>query len=350
MVSRSSSTVKAWVSRSAVERRGGILILSLWSLCLLTTFAVILGNGVRQKIILVQRLDERGKLRFIAEAGVKRSVVELNRNADKTYDSLRDAWSSNISAFKGVSVGDGVFDVCADYRDGETGMAVTRYGVIDEERKININTAGREVLERLFRVVLGFHEIEAQELAASLIDWRDGDSELSIPLGSAEDRDYRNLQYPYEAKDAPFDILEEALLVRGMTREAFEGLRGYISIYGSGRVNINTAPRGVLLALGLTERLAAKILLFRQGEDGVAGTADDNVFEATSKILPRLSQFSSLTDSEAAELSRVVDYSIVTSSDNFMIRSVARLKNRKNTSEARCVVRKDGRILYWQEL
>ncbi|MFC1666926.1 general secretion pathway protein GspK [Candidatus Omnitrophota bacterium] len=349
MVLRLLGLPKQSLSRLPANRRGGILVLSLWSICLLSTFAVILSNGVRQKIILVQRLDERGKLHFIAEAGIKKAIIELKKEAEKTYDSLNDNWSNNTASFKAVGVGGGTFNVSYNYPHGKTGVIDTRYGLIDEERKININTADRAILERLFRVALNFHEIEAQELAASLIDWRDSDSELSIPLGSAEDRYYRNLQYPYEAKDAAFEVLEEVLLVNGMTRDIFKNIRYYVTIYGNGRINVNTAPKEVFLALRLDEKLVDKILLFRQGEDGATGTIDDNIFDAHSRIVPKLSQYFHLSDSEVAQLTRVVDHSLVTRSENFMIRSVAKLNNRKNTTEVDCVVNRDGKILYWHE-
>ena len=86
--------------------------------------------------------------------------------------------------FKDVNAEGGVFSVCygdSDISDGETAL-ITRYGLIDEERKINLNSSGQEVIERLFRIGLGMDDMRAQELAASIKDWRDKDSELSIPV------------------------------------------------------------------------------------------------------------------------------------------------------------------------
>jgi len=186
---------------------------------------------------------------------------------------------------------------------------------------------------------LDFDEIEAQELAASIIDWRDNDSELSIPLGSAEDMYYTGLQYPYEAKDAEFEVLEELLLVKGMDRDIFERLKSYITIYGEGRINVNTAQKNVLLSLGLNEDIAEGIITFRK----------DKFFNSPSDIVPRFSQFSHLSASEIAQLTTIADQYLITKPDNFMIRSVARLNNRKNKSEVVSVVRRNGDILYWQE-
>jgi len=343
------------VSRSVVSSRGSaegsILIIALWSLCLLATFTVILGYEVRQKLTLVKRLEERDKLRLIAEAAVKKTILQIkteNQNP-KNYYTLNDVLSNNIGAFKDIEIGDGKANICYNYIDEQSGERLTRYGTSDEEGKININKIDLAVLERLFIIGVGLDQIEAQELAASIIDWRDSDSELSIPSGSAESQYYRNLEYPCEAKNAEFEVLDELLLVKGITQDIFEKIKNYITIYGEGRVNINTAPKIVLLALGLNEDNATKILFWRYGQDGIIGTSDDNIFEDTSDIIPKLRQAYSLNDAEVAHMSRVSDQYLSTKSDNFMIRSVARLNNRETTSEVICVADRIGKIMYWQE-
>ena len=51
-----------------------------------------------------------------------------------------------------------------------------------------------------------------------------------------------------------------------------------------GLVNINTASKEVLMALGLQEALVDKILSVRRGRDGLDATADDYVFLKTFEI------------------------------------------------------------------
>ena len=328
--------------------KASILILSLWSLCLLSTFAVILGFGVRQKLTLVNRLDERDRLHFIAEAGIKKAISQIKKEPEKDYAALKDDWSNNTGVFKDIDIGDGKFSISRDYINEHIGLTESWYGLIDEESKININKANQTILERLFRLV-DFDETQAQELAAAIVDWRDSDSELSIPLGSAEDSYYRNLEYSYEAKDADFEVLEEILLVKGMDRNIFEKIKNYITIYGSGKINVNTASKVVLLALGLSQDLVDKIVSFRLGEDGIIGTSDDNVFDTPSNIVPKLSLFFHLSDSEIAQLSVIVDQYLVTNSNNFMARCISKLNGKKKTTEVICVINRSGKILYWQE-
>ncbi len=330
-------------------KSGSILFISLWTVCLLTVFSVALGYQVRQKLTLAQRLDEKSKLHFIAQSAIIKTIFNLKKLEQKPYDLLSDPWGGDPAAFNEMDIGEGKVNISYNYSDEKSQAVQIRYGLLDEERKININKVGMPVLERLFRIVAGLDETSAQELAASIIDWRDADSLLSIPLGSAEDIDYRNLQQPYEAKDQDFEVLDELLLVYGMNEDIFEKIKDYVTIYGSGKVNINTASRPVLLALGLDEAIVDSISSFRAGADGVSATLDDNFFDMPANIIPKFSQFSHLGDSELTNLSAVVEQYLITSSKNFMIKAVARLNNKKDTVELICVVNRTGEILYWRE-
>jgi len=335
------------------ERRGSVLILVLWLMSILVIFAIYLGAGVRQKLVLVHRLDERSKARYIAEAGVKKAVTILeNKTSDKEYpyDTFSDTWRNDEGLFKGVPVGDGSYDISYNYANELTGKAETCYGIVDEESKININRVDQHLLRRFFRTACGMDGTESQELAASIVDWRDKDSELSIPLGSAEDFDYQGLNRPYEAKDSHFELLEELFLVRGMNMEIFERLKPYITVYGSGKVNVNTASGVVLTALGLDGRLPYKILSYRYGEDKKIGTADDGVFVLKANILPKLSQFADLSESEVAKLSRVIDKHLDVASSFFSIKCTAHIGNKRELRKVSAVCNRSGRVVYWREL
>lgn len=351
MTEREKSLLKQSAYRQAVgSNRGSILIISLWTLFLLTSFAVYLGEGIRQKIILVKRLEERDMLHYVSEAGIKRAITELKKMPQNTYSTLMDPWAKNESAFFNVKVGRGRFNVYTERKDDLTGLINRQYGLSDEESKININRIDESTLRRFFQVIAEQDEVEAQELAAAIVDWRDADSQLSIPLGSAEDSYYKSLRYSYEAKDAEFDVIDELLLVKGVTRELFEKVRDFITIYGEGRVNINTASKGILYALGLNKNLVESILEYRRGEDGTVGTEDDNFFKSTANILPKLSQNAHLGTEDVAILSRVIETHITTVSEFFEARSMATFHPKGATHSIRAVVHLYGDVLYWQEM
>jgi type II secretory pathway component PulK len=337
--------------RAIRGKKGSILVVALWSLSLLASFAVYASLGVRQRLMLVKRFEERDELHYIAEAGVKKAVLVAREEGRRegTYNALNGAWSNNPGSFRGIHVGGGSCDVGYAYTHASSELSEFHYGLIDEERKININTIDVPALTRLCQVTLGLDEVDAQELAASLVDWRDEDSFLSIPLGSAEDSYYRGLRYAYEAKDTGYEVLGEVLLVKGMTDERYEGIRHFITIYGDGKINVNTASREVFLALGIHPDLVRKLVAFRDGEDGVAATADDNIFEIPGAIVSRLSQSIHLSEAEVAELTNVENRYLKTRSDYFSVHSIARYEKRKDTTEVHAVIDKEGKILSWRE-
>jgi len=299
--------------------------------------------------MLVKRLDEKDKLSFILDAAPQKAFMELKKSLERNMcDSLKDAWNNDPAAFKGVEIGDGVIDFLYDYIDENSGSLEARYGIVDENRKININKADNQVLDRLFQLALGFDEASSRELAASIIDWRDADSMLSIPIGSAENPYYINSAYPYEAKNADIEALDELLLVKGMGPDILEKLRDYITIYGEGRVNVNTASKTVLLALGLDKGTVDKIISFRSGEDKLEGTVDDNIFKTAAGIPVRISEFSQLSESDLAGLDTVARLYLAVASESFTVKCAAHLNNKKYTARLVCVMDKAGKILYWQ--
>jgi len=296
----------------------------------------------------VQRLNERDKLGLIAEAGVKQAIIQVNKEEDKSYHALKDGWSNNIGVFKDKAVGDGKFNIRYSLK-GEADLPTQRWGLVDEERKININKIDSAALKRLFQIVAGLDEVEAQELAASIVDWRDSDSESSIPSGSAEDTYYRYLKYPYECKDAEFEILDELLLVKGVTEKIFMQIKSYVTIYGNGKVNVNTAPLSVLLSLGLSQNVVEKIVLFRNGPDSLEATEDDYVFDDASGITTSLNQLYPLSEAENEQLHSVAMRYLNIQSSYFMANSIAQLNNRDTTVQVNSVIDQNGIIFSWQE-
>ena len=332
-----------------MQRQGSTLILAMWSLLLLTTFTIQLGVIVRQKITLVRRLDNRDSRYRIADAGVKYAITQLRKkDILLTADFLSEHWSDQQDLFDNQRVGKGNFTVSYHFHDGESSRIM--YGLQDEERKINLNKADVRVLTRLLKHVAGLGHNDAEKIAYSIIDWRDKDSFFQHPQYGAEDSEYRSQKYSYEAKDGDFEVIEELLLVHKMNQEIFDKIKPFVTVYGNGKININTVSKEVLLAFGVVDYVAENILLFRKGGDLIAGTGDDDIFLQESTIVARLSQSFDLSPSEVASLSNLVTAGQFTiKSENFMIRSVARLNHLEDETVIIAVSDRTGKIKYWRE-
>ncbi len=101
--------------------RGNILMLALWSIMILTMFAVSLSNGAISKITFVNGLGARNDLRYIAEAGVESGIIVLQeKGPTPPFDFMSETWRLMRSG----RVGDGKYEIFSDHYDpvkGERG-------------------------------------------------------------------------------------------------------------------------------------------------------------------------------------------------------------------------------------
>lgn len=294
------------------KSKGAILIVALWMLAILTVFAVGLGHRMSMEIKIVGFYLDRLKAESLAKAGLRRAIEEkageLRQGMSTDIDALSESWANNPELFKKISLGDGTYTVSYEFMEEETEKkeAMTLYGMMDEESRININTAPFEVLTNLF--LSKEHDASsAKGMAAAIIDWRDEDSyvgvdpDTKLPIG-AEDEYYQDLKSPYNCKNKEFEIVEELFLVKGITPEVFYGedidedgileqfevgIQNSVTVHGSGKVNINTGSRTVLAALfgEAFAELPDRIIEYRRGMDGDIGTDDDRWFGKGKEIL-----------------------------------------------------------------
>jgi len=334
------------------HHKGSVLILSLWVLMLLTTFVTVIGLNVRQRITLASRLEERNRLHHITEAGVKLAIaflrVDVKANPAGQSAESKAARFNNPDLFARVELDEGLAFVGTESVD-HSGKTLLQYGLMDEERKVNINTADRNVLSQLIALVSGKQDAEIYRIVESIIDWREiGHSQL---LGASSDEYYASLPHPYAKKDAPFELLEELMLVQGMDEELYAALKPFITIYGDGLVNVNTAPLQVLMALGLDEPVAFKLMAARAGVDETEATIDDHIFINSFDVTKELSDLIKLEKEEVVQVDFLnASGYITTSSHYFRIDSSGTLGRREERLKISCVYNSRNNIIeYWRE-
>lgn len=110
-------------------------------------------------------------------------------------------------------------------------------------------TAPGEAAERRFRLLFKALELDETPIQA-ILDWVDPDSETRFPNG-AED-DYYSRQKPaYRTANRPLASLEELRLIKGVTPEIVARLAPFVvCLPNATPLNVNTAPREVLMSLG----------------------------------------------------------------------------------------------------
>ena len=333
--------------------RAFILISALWTLGFLAVLAVTLLAGVRQRIILFQRLEDRSRTQLAVEAGMKKAVALLLDDMENSQFRLtpraKARRMNNPVEFANIPVGELRTEVVHEAMDDASGRMATRWGLADEQGKINLNTASAECIQKLIVQVLGWGGAEAKGLADAITDWRDyGRHEAQ---GFFSDDYYKNLEFPYAMKEQPFERPDELLLVKGVDRRTYEALLPFVTIYGDGRVNINTASRKVLAALGLDDGVADKVLRARRGADNAEATADDHVFARTFDVAAETSKAAALEPREVRQIDALNAAGLLTTESgvwSFVSRVLSSDGGCKRT--LLCVFSAfDSRIVYWYE-
>ncbi len=336
------------------NHRGSILVVALWTLVLLTTFSIYLGLGVRQRMIMVQRLESRHKLYLAAASGVRKAITMIHAAYRKSDQPLADVSTkaflmNNVKDLSSIDLGDVTVDIERKILDKTFDKNEKHYGMIDEASKININFADKRSLVRLFQAVFGWDAEGSEGLAIAVIDWRTpGASTLK---GFFSQEYYKNLLYPYEPKGRDFEILDELLLVEGMRQDILERLRYFVTVYGDGRVNVNTATFPVLYAIGFAGDVAKDIIEKRVGRDDVEGTADDVTFRSTEDFAAAMSVSSAFTDNDALFAHELHgNQKITTTSDFYSINAKGYTVGGKQQNTVRCVYDAVAHaIVYWNE-
>ncbi len=320
-----------------MNRKGSVLVLVLFVLCLLSAFCAQLGYGLRGKLHLVSRMQKRERLRLAAEGGAKTITAELA--------VMLETGSPDEFGF-GYPARESDAGAVISHRYSDSFCGVDAYATAEEGR-INVNLAGVEVLRALFENSAELDEDTAMDLACCVVDWRDANATYDNPQGGAEDKDYRGGAHPYEAADRKFQMLHELLLVKGMTMDIFEAVEDSITIYGSGAVDINSVSREVLLALGVTEDLADSIINFRFSKGPASGGSG---FTEVATITEVLNAAEGLTSDQEAELRAMVDGGVFTVQAAFYrVRSMSEVKEGDAIAEILSVVTSDGQVLFWYE-
>jgi len=325
---------------------GSVLILVVWIMSLLSFLAVGFGARAEFGLSLVSRVQEQLTAYYAARGGIHYAFAMLENDTSTQYDSLNEPWYDDEGTYRDKHIGNAQYSIYSEELDKVTQKMKKRYGLSDEDSKLNLNTATADILKNIFFTVGGVKVSEAREIADAILDWRDEDSDRR-PYG-AEDSDYRGKRDAYESKDAAFESVEELLLVDGVSMETFVRVEPYITAYGSGLVNLNTAGRAVLKALGLSEVGVTNILAYRSGADGKHGTTDDVYFISVGAILDELTVLLTLQDIKQITQLQQLDL-ISTRSDAYKFSIEGKTIKKESRMQIDCIIDRSGKILFWNE-
>ena len=185
--------------------RGTILIVTIWVVLVLAGLALVFARSMRVAAIVSANHVASLEAECIAAGAAQYAKAKLAASSQEESSDLMDSES-----YEAKEVGKGYFWLLRSNLEDDRKLD---YGLTDESGKVNLNSASEEMLLKLPGMTA--------ELAASIIDWRDEDSEITP--GGAEDEYYLLLPEPYNCKNGPLETVEEILLIKGATEELLYG-------------------------------------------------------------------------------------------------------------------------------
>ncbi|MBN4054610.1 type II secretion system minor pseudopilin GspK [Nitrospira defluvii] len=317
------------VQPSIVKGEGGFaLLLSLVIIFLLVVIILETDFQVRADLRAAGNFRDDLKAFYIARSAISagKGMIKDDTRTSNHYDDLNELWATPISDFP---VGDGLI----------SGV------IVDEERKINLNylintnanTGTQTVIawrkDQLIRL-FGLLDI-TQDLVDPIIDWIDVDN-TALAFG-AEASAYHDCEPGYCPRNGNFETLRELKMVKGITDEIYRTISPYLTIYGSGKINVNTAEQIVLQSFnpGIDETESRRIVDNRPFEV-IKGT-DDQTFE---------SEIRRIGDVYNQMFNDSIFDALSVRSDHFLLTAEGRVNNTRKIAYA--VLKRNGESLYFR--
>ncbi len=235
-----------------------LLAVAVVAVLTLTVFPFVYEGRVERAV--ATNLYASLQARHLAEGGVAIAEAFLRADATKPggdpYDGLGETWAKYNNA--PVAFGGGAASM----------VIADEQGKLNVRRVVSGNTPDdpwRSRLQRLLVLVAGQDATEAKQLVDALVDWQDTETTNATDSGGAEESYYLGLTPPYRPDNAPLPTVAQLGLVKGWTPEIVRKVTPFVTVYGNGQVNPNTAPREVLVAvLELGDTQATRVVESRE--------------------------------------------------------------------------------------
>lgn len=278
------------------NNRGMALILTLLVVSFLVALTVELGTSVNWQLQAASNQADIVVMDAMVLSGLQLSRAALLADQlANDFDTGHDSWGSfEPDVLQGLFP-EGAMDIQVEDLTGLLQINALVLTEKERKRRQKEQAAARQKgkkkgkfssqqLEKKQRVIwkrfltsgkfVVEDEDEAKELLDTLSDWLDKDDDERE--NGAEDGYYRSLVPAYTAANGVVFSPDELLLIRGWQPvllagdKEHAGIRRYLTAAGEdGKININTAPAEVLLALhpDMTEELASLLIKFRDDKD-----------------------------------------------------------------------------------
>ena len=267
------------------KKRGAALLVSRWVLIILALIVGSFAFQVALEGMLVSRKKKQFKSEMLARSGVDyaRAIIEQKERAreleiESMDDDPEQFMQSALYVKRGLSTTSTI---------AITNMGTFSVTIESAENGRNVNTLNREQWVEIFEMA-NVPSTDWDSLIDCLEDWIDEGDLHGLNGAESDDPFYQEQGYP--VKNGPLNSVEELLLIKHWnedilygkpaddTGDAIYGIADLLTVWGDGKVNLNSASTNLLLSYAEYEDWELEgVLESRKGLDGVEGTLDDGI-------------------------------------------------------------------------
>ena len=202
--------------RAIKQKRAFAVIIALVAVTVLTILAGAFAYAMKIETRLAANTNDDEQFYWIGRGGVERACWWLALEGNQPYTSKLQYWAGGP--------GDGPetnSPLAGESLSGfQIGEGTVSLSMTEQESRININTADGPLIQQTL-TSMGADANDISVVSDSILDWIDPD-DATRPAGA--ESDYYLGQMPsYYSKNAPIDNLDELQLVKGITRDMFNG-------------------------------------------------------------------------------------------------------------------------------
>ena len=267
------------------SQEGIALIMVLWVMVLLAAMATEFSYSMRVEVNSTRNFKEEMESAFLAESGIELAMAEILEIAD--FHALSEEgqlvfFSKEKEEGKEGKVAEGpkepgekIILKTPNRTKIPLGAGTLSYWIVDENRKISINAASKEMLGKILEEGGVLDNKLRDSISDAILDWID-ENDLHRLNGVEKDY-YEKLPDPYSCKNAAIDNIEEMLWIKDVKPEIIfgtdyvksrlswnaeegveedsegknkmKGIQSLITVEGTENINPNTASERVLKIL-----------------------------------------------------------------------------------------------------
>jgi general secretion pathway protein K len=266
------------------EKQGAALLAVLGVIMLLAFIVGAFSFESKLEAMLVSHKKKRFQAELMARSGIEYAKAILDQRAQAKELEIEDMVEDRDGFMQSALYAQRGLPTTSEIELGTGRFSVT---IESAESGRNVNTLTREQWADIFEMA-NIPSTDWDAMIDCLEDWKDENDLHGLNGAESDDAFYEEQGYP--VKNGPLDSVEELLLIKNWgpeilygtpgddTTDAIYGIAEILTVWGDGRINLNTASTNLLLSFAEYEDWElAGVMEARAGEDGEQGTLDDGI-------------------------------------------------------------------------